>query len=222
MATVPEVVRVELPLPASENAKQLCTTCTSQSSTIKQCSDYSNATAVQTTVTAMDAAVAQLQTTDGKIDNLEAQILALKKTRVSQMATVHLTHANVEAAINARSNGDPQAAQQWTGKLKTRAKPVAVTADTTPPTGATLRTVQRTHGMVKGRCNPEPSAEGYLFQTGGDPLHPETWPPPFFAHGHTFSLRNQTVGQTVYMRMAVVRRGSVQSGWTQVLQVVVR
>jgi hypothetical protein len=222
MSTPVEVVKVALPLGNHLSAKQVVVTCTAQSSVIKQCPDYANAPAVQAAVGEMDTIVGQLQTTDGKIDNLAAELSALKKARAQQIGTVRLKHDNVEAAINTRSNGDPQAVQAWVGKVKTRAKPTPVTADTTPPTGASFGAVKRNHGMVKARCTPEPSVEGYLFQTGSDPLHPETWPAPSFSHGHTFTLKNQTIGQIVCVRIAIVRRGSVQSQWTQVLQAVVR
>ncbi len=221
MSTASDAARVDLPLPNTINAKEVVTTCTAQSGVIKQCAAYASTPTVQATVVDRDNAVAALATTDGKIDNLEAQVRTLKTTRVQQISTVRLKHDNVEAALNTASNGDPAAAQAWVGKTKARAKPVPVTQDVTPPTGASLRSLKKQHGVVMARCNPEPSAEGYLFQTGGDPNHPETWPAPAFSKGHTFKLRNQPIGATVNLRIAIVRRGSVQSQYTQVLQVVV-
>jgi hypothetical protein len=35
-------------------------------------------------------------------------------------------------------------------------------------------------------------------------------------------VHNQPIGQPIYMRIAIVRRGSVQSQWAPVLQIVVR
>jgi hypothetical protein len=221
MSTPIDVTRVNLPLPATINGKGVVTTCTAQSSLIKQCPAYASTPAVQAAVTDMDSAVSALNTTEGKIDNLDAEIRTLKTTRVQQIGTVRLKHDNVATTLNTASNGDPVAAQAWTGKTKARAKPAPVTQDVTPPAGASLRSLKKGHGVVLARCNPEPSAEGYLYQTGGDPNHPETWAGPSFSKSHTFKLRNLTIGQTVNMRIAVVRRGSVQSQYTQVLQVVV-
>src|SRR6185437_14618905 len=138
--------------------------------------------------------------------DLEAEVRTLKTTRVQQIGTVRLKHDNVATALNAASNGDPTAAQAWVGKTKARAKPAPVTQDVAPPTGASLRTIKKTHGAVVARCDPEPSAEGYLFQTGGDPNHPETWPVPSVSKGHTFKLKNLPIGQTVNIRIAIVRR----------------
>jgi hypothetical protein len=221
MTTPIDVSKVNLPLPASINGKQVVTTCTAQSALIKQCPAYTTTPTVQAAVTDMDTAVAALQTTDGKIDNLDAELRTLKTTRVQQIGVVRLKHDNVETALNTASNGDPVAAQAWTGKTKVRAKPAPVTQNVAPPTGASLRALKKTHGAVIARCDPEPGADGYMFQTGGDPNHPETWTATSYSKGHTFKLKNQTIGQTVNMRIAIVRRGSVTSQWTQVLSVVV-
>jgi hypothetical protein len=221
MTTALEVVKVALPLAATANAQKVITTCQNQASIIQQCPAYATTPTVQAAVTDMNTAVTNLQTTEGKIETLVAELGGLRTTRTQQIGIVRIKHENVESAINTASNGDPVAAQAWVGKTKERAKPAAITQNTAPPTGASLRAVKRHNGTVKGRCNPEPSAEGYLFQTGSDPLNPQNWPAPAFSKGHTFTLANQTIGQTVNMRIAIVRRGSVQSQWTQVLQVVV-
>jgi hypothetical protein len=40
--------------------------------------------------------------------------------------------------------------------------------------------------------------------------------------GHTHKASNLPIGQTVYLRMAIIRRGSIQSQWSPGLQIVVR
>jgi hypothetical protein len=76
--------------------------------------------------------------------------------------------------------------------------------------------------MARASCKPEDGAVCYLFQHGTDPAHPETWPAPIMSPGSTFVLSNLPVGQIVCVRIAVVRRGSVQGQWSSVLQVTVR
>jgi hypothetical protein len=222
MTAIIEPIRVELPLATSDSPRTIISTCNGQSSLIKQCPAYGKTPAVQAAVVALDAAVAALQGTVSHIDGVDAQISALKTTRETQIATVHLAHDDVATALNTASNNDPQAAQAWVGKTKTRAKPAPVTTDTTPPAGAVLRTIKKTHGSAKASCTPEASTVSYLFQTGTDPAHPEAWPAPFVAGGHTFTFRGQPIGQTLYARIAIVRRGSVQSQWTAVIQIAVR
>ncbi len=77
-------------------------------------------------------------------------------------------------------------------------------------------------GEVKASCEKEAGALAYLFQFGTDPNHPETWPAPIVARGHTYTLRNQTIGQVLCARIAVVRHGSVRGAWSIVLQLTVR
>ena len=212
---------VDLPLGASINAKGVAATCTTQSGVIKQCPAYPSTPAVQSAVTDMDTAVAALDVTLGKIDNIEAEAATLKATRDVQVGTVRIKHDSVRSALNTASNGDSQAAQAWVGKLKARAKPVAVSAGTAPPEGASLAVIKSRPGSVLAKCTAEAGAQSYMFQSGSDPTHPDSWPPAAVSKGHTFKLHNLPAGQILYLRIAIVRRGSVQSQWTQVLQVLV-
>jgi hypothetical protein len=40
--------------------------------------------------------------------------------------------------------------------------------------------------------------------------------------GHTHKFANLTIGQVVYARVAVIRRGSIQSPWSPMLQITAR
>ncbi len=75
---------------------------------------------------------------------------------------------------------------------------------------------------LKASCQADAGAIGYLFQYGTDSSHPESWAPPAQMRGHTFTLRNLPVGQLLCVRIAVLRRGSVQGAWSIVLQATVR
>ena len=222
MATPVARVLVELPLAVTANAKTIVHTCQQQSTLIKQCSAYPLTQGVQTTVTDLDTAVAALAATNDKIDNLAAQLSALKKTRTQQIGTVCNKHDNVVTSLNNASDNDPAAAEAWVGKTKQRAKPAPASESTLPPAGALLESLKTRHGSVRATCTAEPGAVSYLFQTGSDPAHPEAWAPPAIAHGHTFTVNDLPIGQPFYMRVAIVRRGSVQSQWTDVLKIVVK
>jgi hypothetical protein len=215
-------VSVFLPLPASANAETIVTTCTSQSAVIKDCERYPNTPAVQAAVSEMDTAVADLQGDLTKLDKLHAEILVVEASRDQKGLTVRIKHGAVETALNTDANGDPEVAKKWVGKTKTRAKPVAPSTTTTPPENPTLRNIKRRPGSVEASCTPEPGATCYMFQMGTDPLHPETWPSPAMVTGHTHKMDNLPLGQVMCCRIAVVRRGSVQSQWSPVLQITVR
>jgi hypothetical protein len=215
-------VSVFLPLPAAAIAETVVTTCTSQSAIIKDCQRYPNTPAVQTAVAEMDTSVADLKTDLTKIDQLHAELQVAEASRDRKVLTARLKHDAVETALNTDSNGDSEVAQQWVGKTRSRAKPVAISATTAPPENPALRSIKRNPGAVEVSCTEEPGATCYLFQQGTDPLHPETWPSPAIVPGHTHKVENLPLGQMVCFRIAVVRRGSVQSQWSPVLQINVR
>jgi hypothetical protein len=223
MKTIETVVKVDLPLPASATPKTMITTCTSQSSIIKQCPLYGTTPAVESAVVDLDTAVAALQVTLTKEDQTRAELKVLEGTRNTQVATVRLKHDGVESALNTASNNDPQTAQSWVGKVKSRAKKVVAASTTTaPPEGTALRSIKRTPGAVEASCTAEAGPVCYLFQQGTDPLHPETWPAPVMVKGHTHKFENLPLGQVLCVRIAIVRRGSVQSQWSPILQITVR
>jgi hypothetical protein len=74
---------------------------------------------------------------------------------------------------------------------------------------------------VEAKCNPEKGIICYLVQMGTDPAHPEAWPQPAISSGCKHTFPGLTVGQKVYLRMAIVRRGGVQGKWSDVLEVTV-
>jgi len=196
--------------------------CTAQSTLIKQCPAYPTTAPVQTVVTDMDGTVTTLQGTVSEIDQVRAKLSTLEKTRNTQMATVRIKHGAVGTALTSASNNDPNAAKAWTGATQTRTKAAQVPASTGAPLNPAFNGIKRHPGSVRAECEKEAGAVGYLFQFGTDPNHPETWPVPLVSHGHTFTLRNQTIGQVLCVRIAVVRHGSVQGAWSSVLSLIVR
>jgi hypothetical protein len=215
-------VSVFLPLPASDKPETVVTTCTSQSAVLKDSPRYPNAPTVQTAVADMDTAVTDLQGDLTKIAKLHAELAVAEKSRDEKTLTVRIKHAAVATAVTTDANGDPEAAKKWVGKVKDRAKPVPITTTTTSPENPALRNIKRRPGAVEASCTPEPGATCYMFQMGTDPLHPETWPSPVTVTGHTHKLENQPMGQVLCCRIAVVRRGGVQSQWSPVMQITVR
>src|SRR5262249_35869762 len=155
-----------------------------------------------------------------RINQLRAELLALEGSRNAKIVLVRIKHEGVEAALNTASNGDPQAAKAWVGKTKSQPrKMAAVSVMTNSPENPALRTIKRNPGAVEASCTKEPGATCYMFQMGNDPLHPETWPAPAIVKGYTHKVENLPIGQVICCRIAIVRRGSVQSQWSPVLQI---
>jgi hypothetical protein len=221
MPTVTEG-KVSLPLPANASCATIISTCTKQSGIIKKCAAYSTTSIVQTVVTDLDSSVADLEATDTQLGQARALVATLEGKRDSQAITVRLKHDTVESTLNTVSNNDPVAAKAWTGDNKQRTKPLAVGASSLPPESPAVRNVKSHPGMVEASCAEEPSLVGYAFQMGTDPAHPETWPPQIMSQGRTHKFANLPIGQTVYVRVAVIRRGSIQSPWSPILQIQVR
>ncbi len=214
--------KVSLPLPANASCETIITTCTKQSGVLKQCSAYSTTPAVQTVVVALDSAVAVLQGTDTQLTQAKALVLSLEGKRESEMVTVRLTHNTVESTLNTVCNNDPVAAKAWTGETKQRATPLPVGASTLPPDNAAVRNVKAHPGMVQASCSKEPSVVAYAFQIGTDPANPQLWPAQIVTQGHTHKFPNLPIAQVFYVRVAVIRRGSIQSPWSPILQITAR
>jgi hypothetical protein len=214
--------KVSMPLAAGASCSTVISTCTKQSGIIKKCSAYSTTPTVEAAVVDMDAAVAVLVDTDTKLTQARALVSTLEGQREVQLVTVHLKHAGVESAINTVCDGDPAAVQAWLGEAKQRTKPLPVGTSTAVPEKAALRNVKKHAGMVEASCAEEKSVVGYAFQMGTDPAHPEIWPAQIVTHGHTYKWANLPIGQTVYARIAVIRRGSIQGQWSPMLQIQVR
>jgi hypothetical protein len=149
-------------------------------------------------------------------------VSTLEGQRTTQIATVRLKHASVESALNTASNNDPTAAQAWVGQTKQRAKPVPVGISNLPPEKAAVHNVKSRPGYILASCDEEQGAVGYAFQIGTDQTHPEGWPPPSMTRGHTYKVGNLPIGQVVYVRIAVIRRGSIQGQWSSILSIQVR
>jgi hypothetical protein len=173
-------------------------------------------------VTDLDSAVSDLQGTDTQLTQARALVATLEGKRETQIVTVRLKHDTVESTLNTVCNNDPVAAKAWTGSTKQRTAPLAVGASTLPPEGAAVRNVKAHPGMVEASCAKEQSIVGYAFQVGTDPAHPEAWPAQVFSKGPKHKFGNLPIGQTVYVRVAVIRRGSIQSPWSPILQIAVR
>jgi hypothetical protein len=220
--TAVKYVAVDLPLAVKATTNTIITTCTNQSATIKKCPAYASTPAVQAAVTDMDGAVSTLEGIEANLVQAHADVKTYEGQIGKQEITVRIKHENVESALNNAAGGDPVQAQAWTGKTKERAKPLPIGSSTLPPDDAKVRNVKAHPGMILASCSEEQSAVGYAFQMGTDQAHPETWPAQIVTRGHTYKVGNLPIGQMVYLRIAVIRRGSIQGAWSAILPIQAR
>jgi hypothetical protein len=217
-----DTAKVDLPLPKDANAKATILVCKGQSSVIRAVPAFPTTPAVQAAVDELDAEVGVLEGIVGELDGLHAKAGVLEASRNKQLGVVRLKHDSVKTALNSSTNGDPVAAAQWLGQTVERAKPSQLPPSTDPPLNATLNLIKRHPGSVIAKCAEDADAIGYLFQAGSDPSQPDTWPKPFYSNGFTWKFRDLPPGQPFYVRIAIMRRGSVQGAWSAVLSILVR
>ena len=127
-------------------------------------------------------------------------------------------HDAFEATLNQDCAGDEQAILDWGAKKATR-KPATPT--TAAPTNARA-TASKHEGAFVARCKADESALCYLFQMGTDPANPASWPAPVIESGCSHDFGGFTVGQKVYFRVAVFRRGTGQGQWSDIVSVTVK
>jgi hypothetical protein len=127
-------------------------------------------------------------------------------------------HGAFEAMLNQDCAGDEQAILDWGAEKATRTSPAPSTAS---PTN-TRATVTKDEGTVVARCNAEAGAVCYLFQMGTDPANPQSWAPPVIEPGASHEVSGLTVGQKVYFRVAIYRRGTGQGQWSDIVGVTVK
>jgi hypothetical protein len=127
-------------------------------------------------------------------------------------------HDALEVMLNQDCAGDEQAMLQWGAQKATRK---ATTPTSAAPTSARA-TATKDEGTVVARCKAEAGAVCYLFQMGNDPANPQSWPAPTIEPGASHTVSGLAVGQKVYFRVAIFRRGTGQGQWSDVVAVVVK
>jgi len=159
---------------------------------------------LETKVTAWRNAVALAKALEGEVG--KAALVLLRD------------HDVFEAALNQDCAGDEQAILQWGAKKATRVAPAPTTA---APTRA--RAIPgKNEGEVVAKCKAERGALCYLFQMGTDPANPQGWAAPVIESGASHDVAGLTVGQKVYFRIAIVRRGTGPGQWSDIFSVTVR
>lgn len=206
------------PMEYAPHYSDMVNTCRKQVSTAQQCSDYATQPVVQSSATAALASANKLDKTLDELNNARALVASLESQREQDAAQLRRDHDGFEAAVNIASAGNAPAVLAWGAQVATRSS-IAPTTD--PPANVRLA-VTSVSGDVVAKCKADPSAYSYLFQMGTDPANLAAWPPPAMESGATHTFTGLTVGQKVYVRIAVARRGAGMSQWSSVAEILVR
>lgn len=208
--------RVTFPLPGNSQAGKVVTTCNQQADTVLASPDIAAHPEVAAAANAVKTQAKAAGDIVGNISNTEAALEGLRTKRSDGVLLLRLLHGNMESLVNIAAAGDPAKAVTFGGKLVTR---TTVAPSTDPPQKAFLKAVG--DGSVEAKCQAEKGVICYLFQTGADPAHPEAWPMPTFSGGCKHTFTGFPPGQKAYVRIAIVRTGSVQGKWSDVMEVMV-
>jgi hypothetical protein len=208
--------RLELDGPTEFNA--MVATCKHQVATIKQCADYPNQPGVQAAAKIVDDDAEELDKTLTALANARALVSTLETKRDGQVVVLRRDHDALETSVNVASKGQKEAILAWGGKVATRNPPPP---STDPPVNPTVKTTE-TLGTVVAQCKADKAAVCYLFQRGSDPGNPDAWPPHVIETKTRHVVAGLTIGQKVYFRIAVVRRGTGQGQWSGVMEITVR
>jgi hypothetical protein len=208
--------RVTYPLPTNSQPKAMATTAEEQATTVLSNPDIANHPDVAAAANNVKAQAKTVSDTVGEIGTEEAVINGLRAKRDGGVLLLRLYHANMESLVNVATAGDKTKAATWGGKIVAR---TIFPASTDAPVDAVARA--KGDGAVEAKCKAENGVICYLMQMGTDPAHPEAWPQPFISGGSKHTFEGLTVGQKVYLRIAIVRTGGVQGNWSEMLPVTV-
>jgi len=208
--------RVTYPLPTNSQPKSLVTACDEYATTVLANPDIANHPEVAAAANAVKAQAKSVGDNVGDIATEEAVLTGLRAKRTAGALLLRLTHANMESLVNLAVAGDKTKAATWGGKIASRTF-FATTTDAPAEAMATAKG----NAAVEARCKAEKGVICYLMQMGTDPAHAEAWPQPFISGGCKHTFEGLTVGQKVYLRIAIVRTGGVQGKWSDMLEVTV-
>jgi hypothetical protein len=209
--------RITLPLPGNSNPKLVADACDKQATTVLANPDVANHLDVAAAANAVQAQAKVLDDTMVSVENTLATLASLRQKRFAALLLLRILHTNLESLINVAAGGNLQKATAYGGKPVTR---TVLAESTDPPVDPTAKSVKS--ATVAARCDKERGVLCYLFQMGGDPAHPETWPAPAMSGSSAHTFTGLTSGQKVYVRIAIVRHRGGQGEWSSVIEVVVK
>jgi len=204
--------RVSYSLPSDSQPTKVAATAQQQATTVLASPSIAAHPEIAAAANGVKAQATTVSGTITTIANTEATLTGLRGQRTSGILALRLLHANMESLVNVAIAGDKAQAANWGGKLVTR---TTYAASTDPPLNTSAKALGG--GAVEAKCKAEKGVVCYLVQTGADPAHPEAWAPPAISGGCKHTFAGLTAGQKVYARIAIVRTGSVQGAWSDVV-----
>ena len=212
----PDENRLELPLPKGK-PEVVVSAIKVQLAAVGSAADLPNQPKIKDALKATTDDVTAVETTLGSISTTRTNLKALLNTRNKQLFALRIDHEGLQTAINVAGKGDKAYLETYGGNIVTKN---VVAATDEMPTNPTLKNT-KISGEAAARCKADPKAYAYAYQFGTEPTNPDAWPKPLLESKSSYTATGLPVGQKVYCRIAVYRRGIGMGQWSPVLGLLV-
>ena len=181
--------------------------------------DLPNQPKIGDAIKATQADADAVEKTLGDITTTHASLAALLVTRGEQLFSLRMNHENLQTQVNLAGKGDKAYLLTYGGVIAGNGTTTAATDDA--PLNPSLKNT-KISGEAHAKCKADPKAYAYAYQFGTDPTNPDGWPKPVLEPGSSYIATGLPVGQKVYCRIAVYRRGVGAGQWSPVMMLLVR
>jgi hypothetical protein len=210
---------IDLPIQRPPHFDEMVVTAKTQVAAAQKNPAIGSKPAISASVDQVQADAVDLETKLAAWRNALKLAKALEGDVAESALTLVRDHGALEAILNQDCAGDEQAMLKWGAKKTTR---TPATPTTAAPTNVRAGASKKDQGAVVARCKAESNVICYLFQMGSDPTSPQSWPAPEIEGAASHEVSGLTSGQKVYFRVAIVRRGTGQGLWSDIVGVTVK
>jgi hypothetical protein len=210
--------RCTYPMEGVPRYEEMVATCDKQVAAVKACPDFQTQLDVQACITNVSLRADDLRATIIAFGKAKALLASLETQIEQQGLALVRSHDVLESTVNDVCHGDAALVTKWGGTIATQ-KPAEPSTDA--PANVRVKTTEDP-GKVACRCDADERALIYLFQMGSDAANPDAWPAPAMVGGARHTVSGLTFGAKVYFRVAVVRRGTGQGAWSDIVGVTVK
>jgi hypothetical protein len=179
--------------------------------------DWATEPQVQAAINTLATDADELEQRAIRIDQLRKELVQAEQAQAEKLIACKQHRRQAEATITVASKGSVGGVKAW-GCV------VAGRTSTTPtdeaPQHLSVKNA-RTPGDVVARCKGI-RAQAYVFQLADDPTFPAGAPAPVVLPNATYTMTGLPAGQKIFVRVAVIRRMTGQSKWSEPVQLTVR
>jgi hypothetical protein len=206
------------PIPNIPQYDAMMTQAAQNVAAVKACSDYPNQPEVQACTGKVSTAIDGVKTTLVDLGKAQALVGTLETQLINNGFALLLANENMQSTVDVVCAGDVTAIKNWGGDVGTQ-------TTTYEPTTAAPNNVRASSRKLEGdalvRCQADPRAFSYYFQMGNT-VDPTNWAAPMELSSSMHHFTGLPSHTRVYFRMAIMRRQTGMSAWSDVVSVVIK